>query len=311
MDVYLCLTNATAGIPRRMMSKKVVITLSVVVIVLLLVANVGFWLERQVFNEDRFAETAVEAIKTQRVRGAIASEIIAKTLGDLPELQKLANEFIKPTLRDFLDSDVIVPAMEEIAGQIQVALTSSEPTAIAINISGLTQPAKVAADLIPNLDPEVKTTVQKLPNSIELLEKGAIPSIFTLGITIVWVGRIAAVAALAMIIGLAWSAIVNKRSYILKTTGYSVSIGAMIFLVLIWTFKSPLLATVGSGNVRIIVGDLYGAFVDLLVQQTWIVFAGGLVIIGSSYLLDYWLNRQSGAKPSSIVSLLRRSGEKQ
>ena len=294
-----------------MMSKRMVITLSVVVIALVLLANIGLWLERQVFNEEQFVETAVETIRTSRVRGAIASQIIETTLGDLPELERLANEFIKPTLRDLLDSDVIVPAMEEIGGQIQTALVSSKPAAIAIDISGLTTPAKAAVDFIPNIDPEVKTTVEDLPSSIELLEKGAIPSIFTLGVTLLWLGRVAAVAALAIIIGLAWSAVTKKRSYILKTLGYSVSIGAIIFLVLTWTFKSPLLATVGTGNARIIVGDLYAAFIDLLVQQTWVIFAGGLVIIGTGYLLDYWLSQQLDIKPSSIVKNLRRSGENQ
>lgn len=270
------------------MSKKMIIVLSVVVSVFLLLTSVGLWLERQIFNEERFKETAAGVIKTEQVREAIADEIIVIVTGDFPELKDLATEFVQPTLAELLNSDFIASAVEEVAGEIQVALTSSEPQAVAIDISGITGPLKTAVGFIPNLSSEVENAVKDLPSSIVLIEKGGIPSIFTIGLILMWLGRLTGVAALVIFIVMVWKAIVNRQSQILRTLGIYISIGAAIFLVLVWAFSSPLLSTIGSGNIRVIVSNIFEAFIRILINQTWAILVVGLFIIGASYLLRFW-----------------------
>jgi len=271
-----------------MMSKKMIIVLSVVVSVFLLLTSVGLWLERQIFNEERFKETAAGVIKTEQVREAIADEIIVIVTGDFPELKDLATEFVQPTLAELLNSDFIASAVEEVAGEIQVALTSSEPQAVAIDISGITGPLKTAVGFIPNLSSEVENAVKDLPSSIVLIEKGGIPSIFTIGLILMWLGRLTGVAALVIFIVMVWKAIVNRQSQILRTLGIYISIGAAIFLVLVWAFSSPFLSTIGSGNIRVIVSNIFEAFIRILINQTWAILVVGLFIIGASYLLRFW-----------------------
>ncbi len=284
------------------MSRRTVIILSVITAIFLLIANIGIWLERQIFDEARFKNTAVEVIKTSKVRNAIADEIIAATLGSLPELEELAEEFVQPTLSDFLDSDIIEPAIEDIAGQIQVALTSREPQAVEIDISGLTQPAKGFARLVPNLDPEIKSAIRSLPSSIELLEAGEIPSIYTPGIIFLWLGRVTGVAGLILIVSMMFVGIANRRNDILKTLGAAIAIGAAIFLVLIWSVKAPVLASVGDGNMQTIVGSIYEAFVELLIRQSFIILLGGLLIIALGYFLEFWRNRTQEVETAEDIA---------
>jgi len=270
------------------MSKKTIVILSVIVSVFLVLTSIGLWLERQIFNEERFKNTAVGVIKTDQVREAIADEIIIIVTGDFPELQNLATEFVEPTLAELLNSDFVSSAVEEVAGEIQVALTSSEPQAVAIDISGITGPLKTAAGFIPNLNSDVENAIKDLPASIELIEKGGIPSIFTIGLILMWIGRLTGVTALVIFGVMVWKAIAKRQSQILRTLGIYISIGAAIFLVLIWAISSPLLATIGSGNIRVIVTNIFEAFLRILVNQTWVILVGGLVLIGASYLLGYW-----------------------
>ncbi len=268
----------------------------------MLIANIGLWMQRQIFDQDRFKQTAVDVMTTAKVRNAITDEIIVSILGDRPELKDLAEEFAAPVISDFLNSDIVEPAIDEIAGQIQVSLTSSEPKAVAIDISGITQPAKGVAALIPNLDPEVKTAIRELPNSIELIEKGTIPSIYTPGIIFLWLGRVGGVAALVIVAGLIWAAIVNKRSQILKILGTSISVGAVIFLVLIWSFRAPIIGSVGSGNIQVIIGSIYEAFINILVGQTSAILVGGLIVIAGGYLLDFWHGRNAEEETSEKMA---------
>ena len=271
-----------------MMSKRMIIILSVIVSVFLVLTSIGLWLERQIFNEERFKNTAVGVIKTDQVREAIADEIIIIVIGDFPELKNLATEFVQPTLAELLNSDFISLAIEEVAGEIQVALTSSEPQAVAIDVSGITGPLKTAVGFIPNLSSEVENAVKDLPSSIELIEKGGIPSIFTIGLILMWVGRLAGVSALVIFGIMVWKAIANRQSQILRTLGIYISIGAAVFLVLIWAISSPILSTIGSGNIRVIVTNVFEAFLGILLNQTYVIVVGGLIIIGASYLLRFW-----------------------
>ncbi len=271
-----------------MMSKRTIIILSVIVSVFLVLASIGIWLERQIFDEERFKTTAVDVIKTGQVREAIADEIIIIVTGDFPELNNLATEFVQPTLAELLNSNFVSAAVEEVAGEIQVALTSSEPQAVAIDISGITGPLKTAVGFIPNLSSEVENAVKDLPASIDLIEKGGIPSIFSIGLIMMWLGRLTGISALVIFGIMVWKAIANRQSQILRTLGIYVSVGAAVFLVLIWAFSSPILSTIGSGNIRVIVSSIFEAFIGILINQTWAIFAGGLVIIGTSYLLRLW-----------------------
>lgn len=281
------------------MSPRMMTALAITATVFLLIANFGLWLERQIFNQDRFVQTAVQVIKTQEVRDAISEEIIDEAFADLPKLEQVAEEFLQSPLSALLDSDIVESATEEIAREIQVALTSKDPQAVAIDISGVTEPAKNIARVLPNLDKEIESAIRNLPDSIVLIEKGEVPSLYTMGTVFLPLGRISVVAGLAIIVGLIWVAVAGRLSRVLKILGSSLSIGAVIFLILIWALQSSILASVGGGNIQIIVSNIYEAFINLLVRQTFVMLLGGLLIIAGGYILDFfWRKRGLEAETS-------------
>ncbi|HEX21070.1 MAG TPA: hypothetical protein ENH19_00265 [Actinobacteria bacterium] len=280
-----------------------IVILSIIVSVFLILASTGLWVERQIFNKDNFKTTAVEAIRTVQVRDAIANRIIISLTGSFPRLSDLAQKFVKPSLADFLNGKLVKGAVNNIAGEIQTALTSPKPKAISIDISALTGPAKTAANIIPKLDPDIKNAIKQLPPSIELIKKGVIPSIFTVGLVLMWLGRITGVAALIIVGYMVWKAVVNRESLILKTLGIYISIGTALYLLLIWAFASPLLATIGDGDIRVIISKIFDAFTRILINQTWLVLIGGLLIVAGGYLLQWFREEDEVIEPEAKAEI--------
>jgi len=286
-----------------MMHKRMIAILSIIVSVFLLLASTGLWVERQIFNKDNFTKTAVSSIKSAPVREAISNKIITSVTGDFPALKDLATRFVKPTLSDFLNGKLVTAAVGEVAGEIQTALTSSRPQAVKIDISSVTGPIKTGAKFIPNLSSNVKNAVKQLPSSIELIKKGVIPSMYTTGLVLMWLGRITGITAVIIFGYMLWKAVINKQSYILRTLGIYISLGAAVYLLLIWAFASPLLATIGDGDIHVIISNIFAAFIRILINQTWVIFFGGLVITAGGYLLKGFRDEIEEVEPEEKKQL--------
>jgi hypothetical protein len=267
------------------MSKTWIIVLSIIATVFILIANFALWLQRDIFDQDRFVSTSVSVIRTKPVREAIAAEIVQDAFSSLPALESIIGDFLQTNLSALLDSKAVKPALEDIATQIHTALTAKQPQPVQIDISAVTGPAKAVVNNVPGIDPQIKKAVKSLPNAVVLVKKGDIPSIYSVGTFFLWFGPLAGLIGLGLFVIVIWLAR-EKRSSAIKTVGASLGIGAAVFLILIQAYRAPVLSSF-SGNIRIIFEHLYDAFTAGLSNQTWAIFVIGLVAFLLGYGLDY------------------------
>jgi len=268
------------------MSSRAIIWLSIAAGVLLLLAGFGLWLQRDIFDEDRFVQRTVTIIGTKEVRTAIANEVVDVAFEDFPAAKELFEDFLESSLSAILDSEIIKPAIEEIAGQIHQALTSPDPQAVALDISSVTDPVKAVVKEIPGLDPKVKKAVRDVPAEIVLLKKGEVPSIYTIGTIFMWLSPIAGLAGIGILIWIVWAAGTGRRPYALRTAGLSIAAVSLVGIVLIKAFRGPILAGI-SGNLEIIIESIYDSFTAGLVRQTWYLLFAGLLTAVIGLALDF------------------------
>ena len=278
------------------MSPRATIWLSIAAAVLLLLADFGLWMQRDIFDEDRFVERTVEIIGTKKVRTAIADEVVETAFQDFPAAKEVFEGFLESTLASLLDSQIIKPAIEELAQQIHQAMTSPDPQAVGLDISSVTGPVKSVVKEIPGLDSEVKKVVRAVPDKVVLLKKGEVPSIYTFGTVFIWLGPIAGLAAIGILIWIIWAAGIGRRSYALRTAGVSLAIVSLIGILLVQVFRGPVMAGI-SGNLEIIVESIYDSFSAGLVRQTWWLLISGVImaVIGLGLdLMRSWRAPESG-----------------
>ena len=167
---------------------------------------------------------------------------------------------------------------------MNILITAKEPQSVTVDISAIKGFIKPIAGA---LDKRFGASVQvgDVPDSLVLIQKGEIPSIYGWAVVLLWVGPILGLIGIAILAGLIWRAASEDRPAVLRVAGSVLAIGSVVFVVLVRGMKAPILASVTSGNGKIIVGDIFDAFSAGLTAQTWLLAIIGLILIGAGYVL--------------------------
>lgn len=257
---------------------------SIVAVVFLLVASFSLWLNSNIFNRQNFTTTTVEVVRKPAVRSAISAEVIDQVFKNSPILQQIAGDTLNSAVVGLLGSSAAKPILTQVADQANILITSPNPQAVAIDISSVRGFIKPIASVVnKNLGGSISAA--NVPKEIVLIKQGEVPSIYSWGVVLLWLGPILGLIGLGILIGLIWRAGDAARTSVLKTTGATLSIGSVIFIILVATLKAPILASIVSANVRVIADNIFDAFAGKLMGQTWILFVAGLFLVAAGYLL--------------------------
>ncbi len=266
------------------MSSKTAIVLAIVSALFLLTANFALWLNNSIFDRQAFARTTVDVVKTQDVRNAIGAETVNQVFKDNPVVKRVLGDTIQSAISGLLASQAAQPVLQEVAQEANILITAPEPQEVKFDISGVKAFIKPIASA---LNKETGRTIAstKIPNSIVLIKKGEVPSIYSWGVVLLWLGPILGLIGLGIIVGLIWRAGFDRRPSVLRVTGLTLAIGSLIFIILIRTLKAPMLASIVSANVRVIADSIFDAFAGQLTGQTWWLVIAGVAIAAIGYLL--------------------------
>lgn len=272
----------------RQMSLKVVIPLSILAVILLLVFSFSYWLNANIFNKQNFINKTVDVIERQEVRNAISAEIVDQAFADLPLIRETVGDFAQSSIAGLLGSRAVQPVLRAAAGGINNLITSPNPKAVTIDTSGVSRfIIPIATAVNKQLGTQINTG--NIPKSLTLLEKGQIPSIYSWGIVLLWVGPIAGIIGLGLIIAMIWMAKPERRRSVLKAIGMTLVIGGIITNILMSMLESPILAGIQSENIRVVASNIYRSFAGSFIFQNWILVAIGVLVVASGYILPYAL----------------------
>jgi len=268
------------------------IVLSIVSVILILIASYALWQNTQIFNSETFSKKTARAIQSQQARDAIASEIIEEAFADFPIINQLVGDFAQSAVSGLLKNRAVEAIIESFAEEVNMVLTSNKPKEISIDISGIVDFLK---PIVKAADPKLGAELAKidLPDSIVLAKKGDIPSLYSLGVVMFWLGPVAGIGGIGLIVALIWVANKNRKSYVLKVIGLVLAIGSLIFLFFIGSLESTIVNTMEGENLRTIADSVYDSLAGRLKWQTWILIVLGVI----SIILGYWspwLRRSAG-----------------
>jgi hypothetical protein len=272
------------------LKRRNVILLSLLAAFLLILASISLWFYRDIYNRENFEQHISQALQSPESREAIAALIIEESFKNRPLLRNLLSEQATSLLTGILDG----PRLQSVAGrfvlQVHDVLFSSEPKAIAIDISSIKNIVSNLAFFLELITERERPDIS-IPDQIVLVEAGVIPSIANIGLVILWIGPIALIIGLGLILWLMLRS-VDKISTV-KILGISLAVEALIVILLLEWYKPVLLSMFKNLYVQTVVAEVLNGFLKSLTIQNLLLFFAGIVLLAGGFLyqLIYLRNR--------------------
>jgi hypothetical protein len=253
------------------------VTLAVLAALLLLVASIAFWFNSYVFNQGRFTQLTTSALQQESSRNALATELTDRLFANRPLLARVAEE---PTIRIIsgaLGSSLADKVFTHAVNSLQAIATSPNPQDITLDLTTFKQVASRIAGVFDVPEGETAVQAQDVPDTVTLVSADKVPNIYNAGIILLWVGPLAAIAALLMILIVIYRQRHAWHNVAMVLAVQSAALFAAWLLALLFgpLFKPMVLAAVQSPNMQTVVGNVYTAFVDSFNRQVvWLFWLG-------------------------------------
>lgn len=252
------------------------IAVTVIAGFLLVIANSALWVNRTLFNVDTFSTIAEQSLLSESSRNALSGEIVDIVLSDRPVVKNIVGDTATKLISGLLGSNQAEAGVKKIISRIHLVITSENPKNIEFDLTGIKSVIDKIITLIGK-DEDI-SRVNKIPDKIVILDVSNIPKLYLYGTIFLWVAPIALIGAAIL---LARPHIMRRRldAKILTFQGFTV-IGTSVMALLVGPlFRPPLLAQIPDSDLRVVVDNVYNAFVDNFNAQTMWLFDLGLVML--------------------------------
>jgi hypothetical protein len=286
--------NSALKVVAPLTSLRTTIIMGIIAALLFIVANSAFWFNKYIFNTQNFTNLTTEAVLSDSSRQAMATVIVEKALQNRPRLESAIEQPATKLISGLLDSDLSHTVLTKTVTRLQTIMTSANPQPVVINF----EPLKDASQKILNVASAVSggqvgngektdVSISDLPDQVVLVNPEKLPNIYLLGSILLWVGPLAVIGTLIL---LAYPLIRNRTNLpALQSTfavqGVILFFGWLLALVIGPLFKPPVLGQVPDPNLRVLVDNVYSAFIGkfdsqsiviLIVAIVWLLVAGGI-----------------------------------
>lgn len=266
---------------------------------LIVVANSAIWANRYLSDTDNFTQTAVTAITSESSTDAIASEIVDTALADYPAVKNVVDDAATNFISGLLGSARMQKALTQVVSRVQIFLTTPQKQPVVINLEG----AKTTVEQLIKLsgrETQTNFNPDKIPNQVTLFDPAKYPNFYHYTVVLTWLSPLAGLGAVAL---LAWPYISQRNKYrqTMVIQGACVTLAGLLALLVGPLFRPMVLANVSSTNMRVVVGNLYNAFIATFNQQTmWVVALGVLAMVVSIGISAYIHYRPAKAAAASV-----------
>lgn len=244
---------------------------------LLVVANSAIWVNRTMFDTKTFTSVTSEALLSQSSRNALAGEIVNKALQNQPAVRAVAAEPATNFISGLLNTQQAQNALNVVVGKVQILFTSKRPEPITYDLSGIkTTITKLLT--LANKD-EAVVKVDQVPDSITIFKNiDKIPSFYQAGVILTFIAPLAFLLAVFLLV---WPHVKKKypTNKLLIGQGIALSTAGLLALLVGPLFKPPLLAQVNDANLRVVVENVYNAFIATFNSQTYYLLGLGIVLL--------------------------------
>lgn len=276
--------------------------------ILLIIANSALWTNRYLFGTENFTNTAVTSITSESSRKALATEITDRALADYPKASAIIGDRAASLLTGLLGSDAVEKITTKAVSKLQVFLTSPVREPVEYNFVGLKESITKLIEVTGRED-ETRIDVTKIPDNVTLFDPNDYPNFYNASVTLNWISPISFLGAVAL---LGWPYIKRKNEYrwSLLWQGLIVAGAGVLAMLLGPMFRPLLLGDIQSPNVRIIVGNLYDAFIATFNTQSLAILLLGLLMMTSVGVIKFYSYRQAKTSSKLVVKPSKRTAKK-
>lgn len=270
-------------------SRRKTIILSIISIVLILFASFSIWFDRIIFSPQKFSEVTTNAILSEDSRQSISKEIVDKALGNRPIINQVVGPRLESVVASLLDSSISRTVVEKVSVGLQKQITSSAEEEISIDTTVIKSFVKPLSDAIsPNSASSVD--VNAIPDTIVILKKGAIPSIYSWASVVLWLGPVSLVFGVCLFAYIFYEN--PEKEWVLKIFGGLLAFGGFIVSFLPYLFEPAALASFENENIKTVLGSVYRAFSLTLSEQFILIGIFGLILVLLGFFIKFISNRK-------------------
>lgn len=268
----------------------------------LLVANSGYWVNRFVFNEQKFSQIAVTSILSSDSRQAIAEGVSTKLYENRPVAKRVLSEPTTSIVNGILGSPKMQQPLTELVKRINVRMTSKTQPEVALDLTGV---KSVLSQVVGTVDTVTNKDIafqpDNIPDKIVVVKSDNLPNLYNYSVAILWISPLTLIAGgLLVVLPYFWW----RNRYKTIMTAQSImffSVGAIALMV------GPLFRPLVIGNLatdagRTVIGNLYNAFLATFEHQSYIFFVLGAVLLVTRILIHFNVFEKSKAFATSAAT---------
>ena len=266
----------------KVFNQKLIVT-SLVAGLLLMIVNSAIWVNQQVFDTKNFTNTAVTAISSESSRKAIGGRITDQILRDNPVVKNIAGDQLTNLFSGLLGTDQANKLLKATVTRLQIYVTSSNQKDVDIDLSGLKDTLTRVAEIRGGDQPS-RINPDKIPSKIVLIESKNVPNLYNYGVTLTWVAVGVFVIA-GLLLAKPYISDRSKYLSIMIVQGASFVLVGLVSLLIGPIFRPSVLEPFQNPNGRVVVGNLYNAFIATFNSQTMIFIWLGIGLIALSVVI--------------------------
>ena len=285
------------------LSKTASSVVTVFAVILLLISTSYYWYKNYIYNVEAFADRVVETVQTEEVRNAIAEEIVADTLSETPLLKELLGDFASSAISGLLGSSQFEPVIDKTARKFHQIVIAEEPEDITLDITPIVSISSALLAVTSITDLEVPGDVQEsldeisgMDTEIVLVEAKEIPSMYNITYTMAWLGPLAGLFGILLIIYALWAT--EDKVQTIVNFGVFLAAGVLLSLLAIPYFQSIIATSTADPLTRVIVDTVFELFTDDLVNILRTEGIIGLLIILFGFILSIFAYSGDSKKTS-------------
>jgi hypothetical protein len=212
-----------------------------------------------------------------------------KIFEDRPIAKRLVGNFSDKLISGLLATDQFENVLGVAVDKLQVYATSDEQQDVEIDLTGIKSVITQVTNVADTLGGDVSIETDNVPDTITLVKEENVPDFYRAGVIMMWLAPICLIGAIILLL-IPYKKKWHNRKATLITQGTVITLGGFLTLLIGPLVRVPLLAQVNTSNGRIVIGNLYDAFISTFNSQTlWIIIFGLLaVVVGLSiYFVPY------------------------
>lgn len=257
------------------------IILAVLAGLLLFIASSAVWVNRYIFDRQSFTQVAVTSLSSESSRNAIAAEVADRALGEAPLVQQALGGTVEKVVSGILGTDQFKTVLTKSVNAMHVYFTTENRKTIGVDLTSTKQVINTVLGALQRAGQNESQALEKVnsvPDQIIILDKDTLPSFYKQSVALMWIGPIAGLVAAALLV-IPYAKNVRRYMSIAAIQGAAIALFGMIAMLVGPLFKPPVLANIETANARIVVENLYNAFIATFNAQSNILVVAGLLMI--------------------------------